>query len=337
MGGSGRCGIGRHLPGPPSGRRAGPRRPAAGLYGSRIIRVAAILGVCAAVLAGEAHAETFGSSSCPACRPTTCAPSPVAAPSGCSSRVRGRRRAPGPPRRCSARGVVRNSLRTRRTASPSRCASASRVRARSRRGAASSSSGCRRAARSRTTGGSRSRSSAAASAACSRRRARASPGSSRSQTSRRRPSGRRAGSARSRAATRSPSSRRSTGGSTTTTAGARGRRRWLELALAAVAVVSGTAAVLGAAAFLLANLVLGAVDVPAGRVVRRAVGGGARRAAGACGGGHGPASRGAPRGRARRLPRVVRVDGTAGSRCRRSARRRTRASTGSRTCSRRSC
>ncbi len=39
---------------------------------------------------------------------------------------------------------------------------------------------------------------------------------------------------------------------------------WLELALVAVAVVSGTAAVLGAAAFLLANLVLGAVDVPPG-------------------------------------------------------------------------
>jgi hypothetical protein len=39
---------------------------------------------------------------------------------------------------------------------------------------------------------------------------------------------------------------------------------WLELALAAVAVVSGLAAVLGAAAFLLANLLLGAVDVPPG-------------------------------------------------------------------------
>ncbi len=39
---------------------------------------------------------------------------------------------------------------------------------------------------------------------------------------------------------------------------------WLELALAALAVVAGTAAVLGAAAFLLANLVLGAVDVPPG-------------------------------------------------------------------------
>ena len=112
---------------------------------------------------------------------------------------------------------------------------------------------------------------------------------------------------------------------------------WLELALAVLAVVSGTAAVLGAAAFLLANLVLGAVGRRAGRrrspAARAALAGLplARAAA-------------AARRRSRRClaacsPRTSsRSRSTsAGWRCRRSGRRRTPASTGSRTCSRRSC
>ena len=113
---------------------------------------------------------------------------------------------------------------------------------------------------------------------------------------------------------------------------------WLELALAvAVAVVSGTAAVLGAAAFLLANLVLGAVDVPPGvsfAVLLAAALAGllavALAAAAAA-----SSRRSWPPCSARTSSRSRST--IAGSRCRRSARRRTRASTGSRTCSRRSC
>ena len=138
-------------------------------------------------------------------------------------------------------------------------------------------------------------------------------------------------------AIRSATSRRSTGGSTTTTAGGRARRRGSSSRSPGSRSCRAPRPSLGAAAFLLANLALGA------STSRPAVAFAA-------------AARSRARGRsafARRRPRPgvlaalmagvlaaylvsFELDG-AGWRCRRSGRRRTPASTGSRTCSRRSC
>src|SRR4029079_18058449 len=109
--GSGRCGVRRHLRGPPSGRRAGPSRPATGLYRSRIIRVAAILGVCAAVLAGEARAATFRVVVVPGLQAHDLRPVADRGAVGLLVAGAGPETGPQAAEAMLARGVVRNSLR----------------------------------------------------------------------------------------------------------------------------------------------------------------------------------------------------------------------------------